>query len=84
MENESLNASRKRRRVSYTTEARLRLLLTPIIWPILLVLTTLIALEEAARRFGATWWAGVRDDASYIYRKVYRPARYGSVWDDLG
>lgn len=74
----------KRRRISYTNEARLRLLLTPIIWPVLLLLTTLIALDEAARRFAMTWWSVVCDDVTYIYRKVYRPARYGSVWDEQG
>lgn len=64
-----------------TNRARVLLLLTPIILPLAFLVDGLGAIPYALKE----WWSvsGWNTTAIEWYRDVYRPARYGSVWDDL-
>lgn len=74
------NAARKPR-VSYTNRARLALLLTPIWLPLTLLWWIACSFGAAASEWWETFSYGVADTRRLLYREVYRPARYGSVFD---
>lgn len=68
---------------SATTRARIVLALMPLILPLNFLWWIVCAFGAA----GQTWWEtfrfGARDTLRFWYREVYRPARHGSVWDDV-
>jgi hypothetical protein len=58
------------------------LLASPVVLPLLVLTDLAEALCSAATNFGHVLRCGVSDDLRWLYRDVYRPARFGSVWDE--
>jgi len=72
-----------RLRLSFTNRCRLMLALSPIVIPLSLFYLLGCAAVDAAKAFVSTVTDGIGYYRDWWYREVYRPARYGSVWDDV-
>lgn len=64
-----------------TNRARLVLLISPLLFVGDLLAILLFAVIEAVKVFSASVAYGVSDWVRSWYRGIYRPARYGSVYD---
>jgi hypothetical protein len=69
--------------ISATARARIVLALTPLLVPVSLLWWLVCAFGAAGQAWWETFSLGARDTFRFWYRDVYRPARYGSVWDDV-
>lgn len=59
------------------------LMLSPFLLPVSLALWIVAASRAAARAWLMAFVSEARETTGFWYREVYRPARYGSVWDDV-
>lgn len=65
----------------YTRRCRIALVLIPIWLPLLIVAALFNAIFDGFWHVGESLGLGYREIQWFIYRDVYRPARYGSVHD---
>lgn len=59
------------------------LALSPLLLPLHILWWVVYAFVEAVQAWWESFRFGVTSTLGFWYRSVYRPARYGSVWDDV-
>jgi hypothetical protein len=68
--------------LSATNRARVVLMLAPVVVPLSVAWWIVCAFGAAGQAWWETFRYGLSDTLRFWYRYVYRPARYGSVFDD--